>query len=83
MSPTLRPGSVVLVLRYFSFFKPHIGDIIACKSPRNKKIIIKRITKIKNNQYFVQGDNKAASTDSRDFGMLIITKIVGKVIYVL
>lgn len=53
------------------------------RDPRDGKTIIKRIIKIENNRYFVEGDNKAASTDSRDFGMIDKDNIIGKVVFVL
>ena len=48
--------------------------------PRDDKVLIKRITKIEDKSYFVQGDNKNASTDSRVFGMIRRSAIIGKVI---
>lgn len=82
MSPTLRAGTNVLVYKYF-FTKPKIRDIISARDPYDRKILIKRIVKIENNRYFVQGDNRAESTDSRDFGSLDKNNIIGKVIFVL
>lgn len=82
MFPILKGGSSVLVCKYF-FYKPSIGDIIAASDPRDGKTIIKRIIKMENKRYFVQGDNKAASTDSRNFGLLDKDDIIGKVIFVL
>jgi nickel-type superoxide dismutase maturation protease len=82
MYPTLKTGSNVLVFKYF-FSKPKIGDIITARDPKDGKTIIKRIIKIENKKYFVQGDNKEASTDSRKFGLLDKNDIIGKVIFVL
>lgn len=82
MSPTLKPGQVVLVNRLaYLFHKPQREDIVAVKDPRDKKVLIKRITKISNDKYFIQGDNKKYSTDSRVFGMIRKQNILGKVIY--
>lgn len=81
MSPVLHNGDTVLVNRLsYLFKKPHIDDIIAVFDPRDHKILIKRITKIEHNRYFVEGDNKKASTDSRKFGMLEKKDIIGKVV---
>lgn len=82
MFPALNAGSTVLVYKYF-FSKPKTGDIVAVRDPRDGKTIIKRITKIENNRYFVEGDNKIASTDSRDFGLIDKDNIIGKVVFVL
>ena len=80
MSPILCDGQFVLVNRLSYFLtKPKVGDIVAFRDPRNKKILIKRITDFKNGKYFVSGDNKKHSTDSRNFGMIARREIVGKV----
>lgn len=82
MMPTLRSGDNVLVNRlYYLLAKPKIGDIVALKDPRDKKILIKRISEIKNGQYFVLGDNKTASVDSRTFGWIKKKDIIGKLVY--
>jgi len=82
MFPALKAGSNVLVCKYF-FSKPKIGDIVAARDPRDGKIIIKRVIKIENTKYHVEGDNRTASTDSRDFGLIDKNNIIGKVIFVL
>lgn len=81
MTPILEPGQIVLVNRFsYLFAKPKKGDIVALKDPRDKKVLIKRITEIAGNTYFVEGDNKKHSTDSRVFGMIRKQEIIGKVI---
>jgi nickel-type superoxide dismutase maturation protease len=81
MYPTLSDGQIVLVNRLaYWFATPKTRDIVAVSDPRDGKILIKRITKIEGKQYFVQGDNKKASTDSRVFGMIEKSDILGKVI---
>jgi nickel-type superoxide dismutase maturation protease len=81
MSPTFNEGEEILVNRLsFLFKKPKAGDIIACKDPRDRKILIKRISKIEDNKYFVVGDNKQNSTDSRKFGMIEKSDILGCVL---
>jgi len=81
MSPALHDGQIIVInrLRYL-WRKPQVGDIIALKDPRDKKILIKRIAKIILDEYFVEGDNKKHSTDSRVFGMIRRRDILGKVI---
>jgi nickel-type superoxide dismutase maturation protease len=83
MTPVLKNGDFVLVNRLAYFFKkPKKGDVIAVYDPRDKKVLIKRIINIQNKKYFIQGDNKKASTDSRKFGMIEKKSILGKVIYI-
>ena len=81
MEPALLTGDVVLVNRLaYLFKKPQIADIVALLDPRDGKILLKRIVKVEDKGYFVQGDNKNASTDSRHFGMIRASDILGKVI---
>ena len=82
MMPRLKSGQSVLVNRLsYLFTKPKIGDVVALKDPRDKKILIKRISEIKIGQCFVLGDNKKASTDSRTFGWIRKKDIIGKLVY--
>ena len=81
MSPTLESEDTVLVNRLtYIFTVPKIGDVIALRDPRDSKVLIKRIQKIEQNKYFVTGDNKQASTDSRQFGMIKKSDIIGRVL---
>lgn len=80
MEPTIKAGETILVNRIqYLFSSPQKDDIIALRDPRDGKILIKRITKKTRTEYFVQGDNKNSSTDSRVFGMIEKSAIVGKV----
>lgn len=81
MEPALNNGDFVLVNRLaYVFNKPKVNDIVACRDPRDGKILAKRIKLIEDGKYFVLGDNKYSSTDSRIFGMINSGSIVGKVI---
>lgn len=81
MSPTLKEDSEVFVNRCaFVFRNPQKNTIIALKDPRDGKVLLKRITKVEKGKYFVEGDNKKHSTDSRDFGMIEKSDIIGKVL---
>lgn len=77
MLSTLKPGQDILVWCWF--VNPKIGDIVAIKV--NGKEIVKRIQKVRNEEYFVVGDNKKGSTDSRSFGWISKSEIIGKVIW--
>ncbi len=76
MLPALRPGQDVLVSCWF--FKLKVGDLVVFK--KDGKDMIKRVEKIRNSEFFCQGDNKKKSTDSRHFGWIKISEIIGKVI---
>ena len=81
MLPTVAAGKSIMVSRVsYVFRQPQKGDIIALHDPRDRKVLIKRIMKIEGKGYFVQGDNKSHSTDSRVFGMIGRKDIIGKVI---
>lgn len=78
MYPTIKEGEIILVNRFSYLLKrPSIGDIIAAKV--NKEILIKRITKIDRDNYFLKGDNLQDSLDSRRFGAVSKKQIIGKV----
>ena len=81
MEPTIAAGETILVNRMAYWFRdPKKNEIIALYDPRDDKILVKRITKKSGTSFFVQGDNKKASTDSRVFGMIGKSAIIGKVI---
>lgn len=80
MYPTLINGEKILVKR---FGTPKKNDIIICMNPvSNKKecYLVKRIVEIKNNTYFVMGDNTKDSVDSRTFGWIDKKLLIGKMI---
>jgi len=57
-----------------------IGDIVVASHPKTKKkLIIKRIHRIYQNKFDLRGDNSYASTDSREFGLIELDLIIGKV----
>lgn len=89
MFPTYIEGENVLVQKGWFFCRYKSEDIVVCRDPRNKRMLLKRIKKIrnkgnilhKNSIYFVVGDNTKESTDSREFGWLDKNLLVGKVMY--
>ena len=57
-----------------------IGDIVVASHPRIKsKWIIKRIYQIHQNKFDLRGDNSLSSSDSRQWGLIELDLIVGKV----
>ena len=94
MEPTLKPGHIVIYSRIaygvkfpltdhylINWGKPQPGDIIVLKNPREKILIIKRCKKRVGEKIFVMGDNRVNSRDSRDFGLVPINLVEGKVIF--
>ena len=84
MVPTLLPGDRVIVLRGLGPLRPtiRVGDLVAVMDPRdNGRIMVKRVAEPAGSGVTVQGDNEAASTDSRHFGPVDPGAICGRVIY--
>lgn len=76
MSPCLHHDQVVIVASGKPV-KP--GDIIVINHDGLEKI--KRLSLIGDQGVFVLGDNQAHSTDSRQFGWIPLTGLVGKVVW--
>lgn len=84
MDPTFPHGTYVLASSLpYLFTTPKVHEVVVIRGPRDKKYLVKRIAQIKKGSYFVIGDNKKESTDSRHFGLLKRHAIIGKVVYIL
>lgn len=80
MEPELKTNEKVLVSGLVYIFNaPQINDTVAFRY--KNKIFIKRIVKIKKEKYFLKGDNRSDSLDSKILGWIPKKKILGKVIY--
>lgn len=80
MDPTLREGQDILSFNWaYLGKKPKVGDTVIVKM--GNKEIVKRIQLIYDRMVVVTGDNKEESTDSRHFGPVNKSQIIGKVIY--
>lgn len=75
MWPSLVKGDKILVYKWAEIKE---GDIVVCSLPSRE--FVKRVIKIDGKNYFLEGDNKKFSTDSRDFGPVKRKNIVGKMI---
>ena len=83
MQPLLQPGDEVLVdVRAYRRSLPTPGDIVVLQHPHQPQLrIVKRAVAITPaGDCFVQGDNPSASTDSRTFGCVQASLILGKVV---
>ncbi len=80
MEPAVKYGDFVLVSSIpYCFFSPKERDIIAFNY--KGKVLIKRIARIQNEEFYLEGDNRNDSLDSRSFGKVKKSDILGKVIY--
>ncbi|MBI3428962.1 MAG: S26 family signal peptidase [Actinobacteria bacterium] len=79
MVPTYRSGDW-LVVAWGARFK--IGDVILVeREDRPGVFLIKRLERSEGSKYWVEGDNKLISTDSREWGFIDQNEIVGRVIF--
>ena len=83
MLPTLRNGQLVLVSHRR---EPAEGDVVIARHPSTGILIIKRLTKIEADGYWLEGDahqtaTAAASQDSWVFGAVTRDAIAGTVIF--
>jgi SOS-response transcriptional repressor LexA len=76
MEPAYRNGQVVLVQNQHRF---KVGDVVVAFV--NKREVVKRITAIEKDRFYLEGDNQVQSTDSRDFGWVLDVYVDGKVIW--
>lgn len=75
MHPSLKDGQIVIVKRKIK--KLRIGDIVMITN--NGHELIKRIADISSGEVYVLGDNIMSSTDSRNFGWIKLSDVVGVV----
>jgi nickel-type superoxide dismutase maturation protease len=77
MLPVLPPGTVVYAWRWPKRLR--IGDVIIFVHDGKEKI--KRIANVNGDEFYVLGDHDRASTDSRQFGWVERSNVVGRVIW--
>ena len=79
MMPTLDEDDVVLVKHSR---RVKIGDVVLAQHPYKQSVkVLKRIAEVDDQgRYILTGDNPEESTDSRTFGSIGATDILGKVI---
>lgn len=76
MEPTLRPGGIILAVWVPSV---RVGHVVIIEHGGIEKI--KRIAKVRPGQIYVVGDNDVQSTDSRQFGWIDSSQVVGRVVW--
>lgn len=76
MWPILDPEQVVLVMRKRRY---HEEDVVVILHDGKEKI--KRIREEHRGKFDVRGDNPGRSTDSRHFGLVEASSVIGKVVW--
>ncbi len=82
MLPTLQANDWVLVDEHaYASRLPKPGHIVVAPDPRQpERLLIKRVAAVDLHGYVqIEGDNAAASTDSRDFGRVPANSVIGRV----
>lgn len=79
MLPTLKTGDAVLINPQANF---ETGDIVLANHPFKQSVkILKRISEIsEDGKFFLIGDNKDESSDSRSFSAISESEILGKAV---
>jgi nickel-type superoxide dismutase maturation protease len=78
MAPTLLPGDRLLLVRARRL---RAGDLVAVPDPRQaRRLLVKRITALHDGSVELRGDNPGASTDSRVFGDVPVSLVLGRVV---
>ena len=78
MEPTLAPGDRLLVARTRAV---RAGDVVAVRDPRDRRrVLVKRIGAVLEDGLVLHGDNPGASTDSRIFGPVPPSAVLGRVV---
>ena len=74
MEPYCREGDFVFVNKRKNLKE---GDVAVIRHPFTSRLLLKRVIKKRDEKYWFEGDNKAASSDSRAFGWVLKDSVLG------
>lgn len=75
MLPTLEQGDHLVVRRTS---RARRGDLVVFSRPGSERFFfVKRVIEVHRNGFEVMGDNRGASTDSKDFGLVEPARLLG------
>lgn len=78
MEPGIGQGDFAVRNPFGFLFGLKAGDVVVLRHPRENRVLIKRIQKMRPGYAWVEGDNTKDSTDSRNFGWVAEKYILGK-----
>ena len=79
MLPILPPGSLVIAYPINEGTKLVRGDVVVARRPDRPSLeMVKRISEIDGDRFYLLGDNPNASTDSRTFGPVDRSELVAR-----
>ena len=80
MEPALWDGDWIIVSRLARV--PRVGEIVLARDPREpERLILKRVAAVSDGVCTVLGDRPEESTDSRTFGPIPLTNVVGRAVF--
>jgi nickel-type superoxide dismutase maturation protease len=77
MEPVLRDGDMLLVA-YGGRVRP--ADVVVVALPGDRPLSVKRAVQHAAEGWWVEGDDAAASTDSRELGWIVDEAVLGRVV---
>ncbi len=81
MAPSLQDGKLVILDKVsYKFRSPKAGEVVVAHTPLGIEVVKRIIKETAPGKYWLEGDNKEASTDSREFGPVGQEAIVGRVL---
>ncbi len=79
MEPYLKYGNFIFIDKWGRHFAAN--DVVVFYHPKKVMLLVKRIIRKDGESFFVEGDNKELSEDSRRFGPVPRGNIVGRVLF--
>ena len=74
--PSVKEGDFVFAWKVL--FPPRVGDLAVFRIPVSSELFLKRVTNIQDNRYWLEGENKTDSKDSRQLGWVPKEANLGK-----